>query len=549
VTRELQSRAAEAAAPERQKSPALLPLTGVLQRKCACGGAAGATGACDDCEKEKSPLLQRKAAGAPGLTSAPPIVHQALRSPGKPLDRATGTLMKSALGHDFGSVRIHHDQQAARSARAVSALAYTVGENVVFGAGRYAPHTPEGRGLLAHELTHVVQQRSGLASGASELRLEAEADRHASQVSRILNSPGRPLDPGVRTEMAARFGPVQAPVTASADLTVNRPGDRWEQEADRAAARAMQSAPAEHPGEAFTNVRVHDDPKAAESAKALHAQAYTVGDDIVFAAGKYAPSTAQGRHLLAHELAHTLQPVGMIRRKWDDAPDCKSQPADKWIKTVTVNQEGSETATIEWSDGSTESDQCSSGKGHCCVDSSNASGVACTVEGSHADGSNCTPITQRQGYPVKNRVLDHSGVNFWTEFVPDRAIALHEYSPIDGTPLSHGCVRLHTEMAKKIFCGVRQNQTWVKVLGFARPKCDNTTLQNEWLSDFSTAGMAKPDGITTAGEIAEARKEMNAAFGRTVKPDEFAKMTAADIPRCKSSAPLPQPPAGTGTNP
>ncbi len=132
---------------------------------------------------------------------------------------------------------------------------------------------------------------------------------------------------------------------------------------------------------------------------------------------------------------------------------------------------------------------------------------------------------------------------------PARAIALHEYSPIDGTPLSHGCVRLHTAMAKKIFCGVRQNQTWVKVLGFARPKCDNANLQAEWLGDFRTAGMAKSDGLTTAGEIAEARRELNAAFGRTLTVAEINKFTAADIPRCKSKAPLPKVTPAPAVNP
>ncbi len=375
------------------------------------------------------------------------------------------------------------------------------------------------------------------------------------KVSDVLRSPGRPLDRGVRAAMEARFGEsatgsVQAKTGITSPLGVNRPGDMWEQQADRMAARAMQAPVEGTYGHSFANVRVHDDARAAESARELHAKAWTAGNDIVFAAGQYAPDTKGGEHLLAHELAHTLQPAGVIMRKWDDAPDCASRPKDKWIKTVTVNQDSkSETVNLDWSDGSTDSDQCSSGKGHCCVDASNATGVTCTVAGSQTDGSNCTPITTRNGYPVANRVLDHSGINFWTEFVPDRAIALHEYSPIDGTPLSHGCVRLHTEMAKKIFCGVRQNQTWVKVLGFARPQCDNKTLQAEWMADFATAGMAKPDGVTTAAEIAETRRELTAAFGRTLKPDEFNKLTEADIPRCKSSAPLPKAAAGTGTQP
>jgi hypothetical protein len=374
------------------------------------------------------------------------------------------------------------------------------------------------------------------------------------KVCDVLRSPGRPLDRAMRAAMESRFGASriagpQREIRPAATFAVNRPGDVWEQQADRMAARAMKAPTNGSYGHSFANVRVHDDARAAESAQELHAKAWTTGNDIVFAAGQYAPDTAGGQHLLAHELAHTLQPAGLIMRRWDSAPDCAAQPKDKWIKTVTVNQEGSQTVNIEWSDRGTDSDQCSAGKGHCCVDSSNATGVACTAGASQTDGSNCTPITQRAGYPVQNRVLDHGGINFWTEFVPDRAIALHEYRPIDGTPLSHGCVRLHTDMAKKVFCGVRQNQTWVKVLGFARPQCDNKTLQAEWMRDFATAGMAKPDGVTTAAEIAETRRELNAAFGRTLTADEINKLTEKDIPRCKSSAPLPKPPTGTGTKP
>ncbi len=68
---------------------------------------------------------------------------------------------ESRFGQDFGQVRIHTDQGATRSAQAASARAFTFGKNVVFGAGEYAPDTAEGKKLLAHELTHVIQQQAG----------------------------------------------------------------------------------------------------------------------------------------------------------------------------------------------------------------------------------------------------------------------------------------------------------------------------------------------------------------------------------------------------
>lgn len=94
----------------------------------------------------------------PGADAAPPIVHDGRHSPGQPLDAATRAYMEPRLGHDFSRVRVHTDATAARSARAVNALAYTVGKDIVFGAGQYAPGVQSGRRLIAHELSHVTQQ-------------------------------------------------------------------------------------------------------------------------------------------------------------------------------------------------------------------------------------------------------------------------------------------------------------------------------------------------------------------------------------------------------
>src|SRR5262245_20268404 len=93
---------------------------------------------------------------------APPtpmaLVHEVLQSPGAPLQANTRSFMAQRFGHDFSRVRVHRDAKAAESARSVRSFAYTVGSNIVFGEGRYAPDTRKGKSLLAHELTHVVQQ-------------------------------------------------------------------------------------------------------------------------------------------------------------------------------------------------------------------------------------------------------------------------------------------------------------------------------------------------------------------------------------------------------
>jgi Domain of unknown function (DUF4157) len=123
-----------------------------LRRKCACGGS------CDKCKDEDKGTLQRKAASAVTPTEAPPVVHEVIRTAGQPLDTGTRSFMESRFGYDFSQVRIHADSMAARSAGVVQARAYTVGRDVVFAAGHFAPSTAQGRMLLAHELTHVAQQ-------------------------------------------------------------------------------------------------------------------------------------------------------------------------------------------------------------------------------------------------------------------------------------------------------------------------------------------------------------------------------------------------------
>jgi hypothetical protein len=113
----------------------------------------------DAAKKEEIPV-QRKAEAAGPISTGSASVDSVLRSSGQPLDRATRRDMESRIGFDFSHVRLHTDARAGESAQQLSAKAYTVGSNVVFAPGRFAPHSSEGRHLLAHELTHVVQQTS-----------------------------------------------------------------------------------------------------------------------------------------------------------------------------------------------------------------------------------------------------------------------------------------------------------------------------------------------------------------------------------------------------
>ena len=155
-----------------------------IQRKCAFGHHTVAGGKCAECQKTREGgMLQRAAASNATVGEVPPIVRDVLRSPGQPLDAATRAWMEPRFGHDFSGVRVHTGTQAAESTRAVNALAYTVGHNVVFGAGQYAPRTSGGQRLLAHELTHVVQQRATAAGGELRMNGDAGAEQEAASAA------------------------------------------------------------------------------------------------------------------------------------------------------------------------------------------------------------------------------------------------------------------------------------------------------------------------------------------------------------------------------
>ena len=180
--------------------------------------------------------LQRDASGS---DSREPIdksaVTEVLQSPGRPLDASTRAMMEPRFGYDFSRVRVHTDAQAARSAEAVHANAYTAGQNVVFGAGRYAPGSSQGQQLMAHELTHVVQQASGpvtstpVANGISLSNPGDVHERSAHANAMSMNAAGptnsalqqRSGTPELRAlPSAASTGPLHLQRSAADDATV-----------------------------------------------------------------------------------------------------------------------------------------------------------------------------------------------------------------------------------------------------------------------------------------------------------------------------------------
>lgn len=160
-------------------------LSEVLQRKCACNGDGAS---CEAYQEKERPSVQRQAIDRDKPQSVPLIVNEVLRAGGQPLSSEVRVFMEERFGQDFGSVRVHTDSRAAESARAVNALAYTVSNEIVFGTGQYSPETLGGKRLLAHELSHVVQQQgTGLSPHGDTISSandpsEQEAEHTAEQV-------------------------------------------------------------------------------------------------------------------------------------------------------------------------------------------------------------------------------------------------------------------------------------------------------------------------------------------------------------------------------
>jgi len=162
-------------------------------------------------------------------------VHDVVGSGGgSPLDGQTRALMESRLGHDFSDVRVHTDTKAHESAQSINAQAYTVGSDVVFQSGRYEPSTDAGRHVLAHELTHVVQQRSGPVDG-----MPAPGGIRVSD----------PSDPFERAaeQTAASAMSEPAPVTAVAEGAAVQRQEEEEEEPVQALAVQRQEAEEEEP--------------------------------------------------------------------------------------------------------------------------------------------------------------------------------------------------------------------------------------------------------------------------------------------------------------
>lgn len=533
-----------------------------IQRACSCSPKSSSGGECESCKKKER--LQRKSAS--GRSTLPTFsADSRLTSGGTPIPVTLRGTLEPLFATDFSQVRLHDDSASHQAAQDVDAHAFTVGPHVHFARGQLRPDHPSGMHLLAHELTHTIQQSGATVSGSDSLEVdrpdsahEREADSVADHVTRELGSGAAPAPavapvqnvapPTVSRSSRARvqrvgFGQFLARLFGEGTFSDKELNDylkflddnaRIESDYDsdnkaRAIVRRWSADKTAFdltlPRKQLLLLEMIDGPTLDDDEQAIllllrGSSTEDVGALIAAAGGE---EELKGEFHWAES-----DQLDAFLADWH-AKDVKAQPKQRAKRTggvfgpneiaeIHVNQDTPQTVIVRYGDNHTESDICSTGKGTCCVQPGSNQGPskADTTE----DKTNWTPNGPHVVYK-KETPHGPGKIPFWMEFNA-RAIALHEYSPVDGTPLSHGCVRLRSSFAKKIYPAVVEHATRVFVEGTPRPRCNHETLRTEWEHDFSGAVVKDGDKELIA--------HMHKALGDGKKYDEaIAKKI---IPNC-----------------
>ena len=290
-----------------------------LQRSCAPCATGGTS--CPECDTEKDHLVQRAVeshSNHSGLSVGDNFLSGL--GPGQPLDPATRAFMEPRFGHDFGDVRLHTNAKAAESAAAVNAQAYSVGKDVVFGSGYYAPTSTAGQRLLAHELTHVVQSR---ASSRPAVRRQSTTTSTTLTVPPNICNPSqsreiapavttaqqwlRAADTRLATYMSAMSAPGSAP-TGSSLLRHFAASDagtaRYVQNRIRLIADRLRTD-AGAPNALTVQCHTSSDLSCGGAAAYVQAQASL----LVFCPGFFGGDQTWQIETMIHEIAHSLAPA------------------------------------------------------------------------------------------------------------------------------------------------------------------------------------------------------------------------------------------------
>ncbi|MHC4607823.1 MAG: eCIS core domain-containing protein [Planctomycetota bacterium] len=276
----------------------------------------------------------------------PALINLTGRTGGRPMPAAELERFNAAFDHDFSHVRLHADDQAAQAAQELHAHAFALGADIFFGPGEYSPGTPQTDRVLAHELTHVEQHDEGrLPSSTSEEGVSDPSDPHEQEAyaneDRIVGKLAQvdtelAAEPAVDVQPSAGLadgpGGVGAEIGPSEESAEGSDSDSAGADAPAMLKRYSDGAVAPGPvldlvtrsrgskipasvadrmssvlGHDVSDVQIHTDAAAEQASEELNALAFSLGSDVFFGAGQFAPGTADGDRLLAHELTHVVQ--------------------------------------------------------------------------------------------------------------------------------------------------------------------------------------------------------------------------------------------------
>jgi hypothetical protein len=386
----------------------------MLQRSCSCGGKCGS---CRD--------------------TAPLSVQRVIDSPGHPIEPRTREHMESRFGHDFSSVRLHTDAAAGQSARDVSARAYTAGNHIAFAPGNF------GQRLLAHELTHTIQQQNGGAALAGSLAVGSAASPAEAEAERVAD----------RVAAGGEAGPIGAATSQLSRAPEEEP--------------QLEQQPAKPPPKTGKVLKgnAHDECGRKSNTR-------VAGFD----------NTTAGPHISAISVDIKTNAHSPVTLTWMNVPPGVTVPS-------TLN-------------GSPGAGKCKMSR----KDLGRNADVDCSdPTWSNTKDSLCTPIGDHvvEGYSCQ---LSKKATRV-TWFQKRRAIAFHNYDPVPAHPASHGCVRIDEGKADWIYDNTIPGVTTVSIKrapGDPGPRCygkdDKLKDRPGYVAPQPPTGAAPQQGTTLSDQ-------------------------------------------------
>jgi hypothetical protein len=448
--------------------------------------------------------LYRHAVDAGEVDEADPSVATALeqRGSGQPLEPELCRMLEDELGISLTRVRVHTDSVATDAALAVRAEAFTVGDDIFFAHGAFAPETPAGRKLLLHELAHVAQARQGRAEAARGIRAS------------------RP-DDALEREAEGLAAQTEHKIERKIERSLGRPGEARPAGSDPLGARALEARLGGRLSQLFgsdlRDVRVRPESSAATGAT----KAVTKAGEVHFRTGAYQPGTTSGDWLIAHELAHVVQQqsgsgarVGTRAELEREADRAASRVVRGLPAGIALRAPAGEAYAFSEDDAHDDLVDGGPGDGH---GDAAAEGDEARPDGAQADGAQADGAQPERAQP-SHATLERAAQQAGAE-KPERIAQAEVAKP------ERAAGAAQAEVAKPEQAEVAKPERAVQA-------AQAETAKPERVAQAETA---KPERAAQA-EVAKPERAVQAAQAETAKPERTAHVEAARPERAGDAA-------------